>query len=94
MAWISAQVSLYPLRQSHLSPLIDEAVQLFKDRRLVVEPGSMSTTLAGEENDLFRAVAEVFHRGAETGELVMVLTVSNACPVCKPDDGKTGIETD
>ena len=45
---ISAQVSLYPLRQERLSPAIEEAWKILEEHELDVEKGSMSTIVSGE----------------------------------------------
>jgi uncharacterized protein YqgV (UPF0045/DUF77 family) len=78
---IAAQVSLYPLRQASLSPAIDEALQIFRGHGLDVEPGAMSTLIAGDDAAVFAALQEAFHCAAEQGQVVMVVTLSNACPV-------------
>jgi uncharacterized protein YqgV (UPF0045/DUF77 family) len=81
MFGVSAQVSLYPLRQDRLSPVIDEAIKIFKNRGIEVELGPMSTLLTGDDQMIFEALTEAFRKGAEMGEIVMVVTLSNACPV-------------
>jgi tRNA-Thr(GGU) m(6)t(6)A37 methyltransferase TsaA len=78
---IAVQVSLYPLRQVSLSPAIDAALQLFREYGLHVEPGAMSSLIAGDDAVVFAALQEAFRRAAEQGEVVMVATFSNACPV-------------
>jgi uncharacterized protein YqgV (UPF0045/DUF77 family) len=80
MSRISAQVSLYPLRRPSLGPAIDRALDLLRRRGLTVEPGRMSTLVSGPADALFPALQAVFERAAEDGDLVMVVTVSNACP--------------
>jgi tRNA-Thr(GGU) m(6)t(6)A37 methyltransferase TsaA len=77
---IAAQVSLYPLRQQTLSPAIDEALQVFRSHALDVEPSAMSTVIAGDDAAVFAALQEAFRRVAEQGQVVMVVTFSNACP--------------
>jgi uncharacterized protein YqgV (UPF0045/DUF77 family) len=78
---IAAQVSLYPLRQASLSPAIDQALQIFREHGLDVELGAMSTLIAGDDSTIFAALQETFRRIAEQGQVVMVVTFSNACPV-------------
>jgi tRNA-Thr(GGU) m(6)t(6)A37 methyltransferase TsaA len=78
---VSVQVSLYPLGQASLSPVIDEALRIFREQGLEVEPGAMSSLIAGEDTAIFVALQEVFRRAAEYGPVVMVATFSNACPV-------------
>lgn len=80
-AAVTAQVSLYPLRQPELSPAIDEAVRIFRQRGLDATPGPMSTLLSGNGAQVFKALNLAFDRAASLGQAVMVVTVSNACPV-------------
>ncbi len=89
MIGIAAQVSLYPLRQASLSPAIDEALQIFQEHGLSVEPGAMSTLITGDDAAVFAALQKAFRRVAEQGQVVMVVTFSNACPV----PGKTTRES-
>ena len=81
MIGISAQVSLYPLNQKELKTSIDKALRIFIESNLNVTPGPMSTTLSGDEEKIFSALKEVFHNAASDGQVVMVATFSNACPV-------------
>ena len=41
----------------------------------------MSTTVTGEASTVFRALEEAFVQAGVSGRVVMVVTVSNACPV-------------
>jgi uncharacterized protein YqgV (UPF0045/DUF77 family) len=81
MPGISAQVSLYPLRHKQLSPVIDEALEEFRRRDLEVQPGTMSTLVLGTEELVFSALREAFRKASRRGEVVMVVTLSNACPL-------------
>jgi uncharacterized protein YqgV (UPF0045/DUF77 family) len=85
---IAAQVSLYPLRQESLSPAIDEALRIFRGHGLSVEPGVMSTLITGDDAAIFAALQEAFRRVAEQGQVVMVVTLSNACPVTENTTGE------
>lgn len=78
---ISAQVSLYPLGQEPIGPPVEEAVALFRERGLLVEAGRMSTVLAGDDERVFDGVRDALRRASEAGEVVLVATFSNACPV-------------
>ena len=78
---ISAQVSLYPLRQQRLTPAIDEALRVFQEYGLDIAPGSMSTVITGDDAAVFAVLQEVFRRTAEQGHVVMTVTFSNACPM-------------
>jgi uncharacterized protein YqgV (UPF0045/DUF77 family) len=81
MSMLTAQVSLYPLRQSSIGPAIREAVHVLRQRGLKVRIGEMSTLVWGEEQAIFAALQEVFRRAAERGHTVMAVTLSNACPM-------------
>ena len=80
MSVVTAQVSLYPLRQVSIGPPIREAVRVFHEYGLETRIGVMSTLAWGEEQAVFAALQEAFHRAAERGGAVMVVTLSNACP--------------
>jgi len=83
MSVVSAQVSLYPLRQASIELPIREAVRVFRERGLETRMGAMSTLVWGEEQAVFAALQEAFHRAAERGDTVMAVTLSNACPLPK-----------
>lgn len=78
---VAAQVSLYPLRQPGLSSAIERALAVFREHELEVTPGSMSTVVSGDYDRMFDALKQAFQVAAEQGEIVMVVTLSNACPV-------------
>jgi uncharacterized protein YqgV (UPF0045/DUF77 family) len=80
---VAAQVSIYPLRQSHFGPAIGKALDIFRAKGLNVEMGAMSSVISGEDGPLFAALQEVYQGLADKGELVMIVTLSNACPVGK-----------
>jgi uncharacterized protein YqgV (UPF0045/DUF77 family) len=78
---VSAQISLYPLRQERLSPAISALQAALGAPGLQVTPGPMSTLVTGEASVLFDALKGAFDRAAATGHVVMTVTVSNACPI-------------
>lgn len=80
MGTITAQVSLYPLRQMSIGPPIREAVRVFRQHGLETRVGEMSTLVWGEEQAVFVALQEAFHQATACGDVVMVVTLSNACP--------------
>jgi len=80
---LAAQVSIYPLRQLSLSPVIEQALSVFRIYGLEVTPGPMSSIVSGEDETLFTALKETFGQIAKDVEIVMTLTLSNACPVNK-----------
>ena len=78
---ISAQVSIYPLRQNEIGPQIRETLRIFRNAGLNVRMGAMSTLIWGEEQAVFTALQQGFHRAAAEGDTVMAVTISNACPI-------------
>lgn len=86
-AAISAQVSLYPLRQVELTPAIEAALATFHLHGLEVLPGPMSTLLSGPTDLVFRALQEAFLAAAATGDVVMSVAFSNACPPATLEEG-------
>jgi len=78
---IAAQVSLYPLRVPSLTPFINQALDIFKKMGLETQPGSMSTIISGDSDTVWKALRDAFAATAIQGELVMAVTVSNACPI-------------
>jgi uncharacterized protein YqgV (UPF0045/DUF77 family) len=77
---VSAQISLYPLRQERLGPTI-EAFRLALERHgFEAQVGPMSTLVIGESDRIFRALQHGFEAAAEGRQVAMLVTVSNACP--------------
>jgi uncharacterized protein YqgV (UPF0045/DUF77 family) len=78
---ISVQLSVYPLRQPRVGPAISMALEAFRARGLDVRAGTMSTVIVGEPGAVFDGLKESFQSAASLGDLVMVLSISNCCPV-------------
>ena len=78
---ISAQISLYPLKQERLSPAIEEAWRIIEEYDIIIQKGLMSTVLIGDRKEVFDAVIEIFEELSKKGMLVLNVTFSNACPV-------------
>jgi quercetin dioxygenase-like cupin family protein len=83
---VTAQVSLYPLRQEHLGPAIEAAIDAWQAHGLKVMPGTMSTFITDEGGTLWVALRDGFAAACAHGETVMVVTVSNACPLPPRDN--------
>ena len=80
MSEVSAQVSVYPLRQESIGPVIREVVRVFRQHGLRTRMGEMSTLVWGEERSIFNALQEGFHLAAGHGDTVVAVTLSNTCP--------------
>jgi len=77
----SAQISVYPLRQEHLGPAIECVRSALVRHGLTPQVGAMSTTVTGDSGIMFAALAEGFAKAASSGQVVMAITISNACPI-------------
>jgi uncharacterized protein YqgV (UPF0045/DUF77 family) len=81
----SCQFSLYPLREVSLSPILDAALAELRDGGLHPVVGTMSTYVEGDEDSVFDGLKRAFRAAAARGDIVLVATVSNACPsACEP----------
>jgi tRNA-Thr(GGU) m(6)t(6)A37 methyltransferase TsaA len=85
---LTAQVSLYPLRDPELAPMIDQAIEIFRQHGLVVTPGPMSTLISGNAATVLEALKHAFEGVAEDGQVVIVATFSNARPA---DDQRNSV---
>jgi uncharacterized protein YqgV (UPF0045/DUF77 family) len=77
---VSAQISLYPLRQARLSPAFEVLRRALECEGLAAQVGPMSTLVTGEASRVFAALQVGFEQAAAGGSIVMVVIVSNACP--------------
>jgi uncharacterized protein YqgV (UPF0045/DUF77 family) len=77
----SAQISVYPLRQERLTPAVENVRGALISHGLAPRVGPMSTIVVGEDATIFAALGEAFAKAASSGEVVMTVTVSNACPI-------------
>lgn len=77
----SAQISVYPLRQDRLGPAIEAVRAALAAHGVAPEVGPVSTIVVGEDAVIFAALGEAFAKAAALGEVVMAVTVSNACPI-------------
>lgn len=80
---VSAQISLYPLRQERLGPAIETLRQALEREGLEPQVGAMSTLVSGEASRIFAALRAGFEQAAALGPVAMNVTVSNACPVAE-----------
>ena len=81
MSQVTAQVSLYPLRREHLGPAITAAIGRLREAGLETWEGPMSTVVAGDLETVCAALGGAFAAATEDGEAVLVVTLSNGCPL-------------
>jgi len=77
---VGLQFSVYPLRQEHLHPAIEAAVQAAAKQGVEVTVGRLSTFAPGEEDSVFAAVRAAFDAARTLGPTVMVVTLSSGLP--------------
>jgi len=77
---VKAEVSIYPLRQSDLTRLIQQFVEGLKNNKLQVRVGPMSSLIEGDSQVVFQSLREEFERLAKEYEVVLTAKISNACP--------------
>lgn len=77
---LSAQISAYPLRQARLEPAIEAVRAVLIKHGLSPHVGPMSTVVIGDDVVIFVALAEAYAAAASLGDVVITITVSNACP--------------
>ena len=90
---IQAELSLYPLRESHLGSHIDAFLKAFRCEGLTVSMGTMSTVISGEREIVFQAVADGFARVSDRCDVVLHVKYSNACPTGSGASCMTASET-
>jgi len=83
IGWVSEpeSVTLYPLRQKSIGPVIREAARALRQHGLETRMCEMSTLVWGEERAVFAVLEGAFHRAVGHGDTVMAVTLSNACPL-------------
>jgi len=84
MARMAAQISVYPLRRTNIAAAVRAVLAAFAAHPVAVTPGAMSSIVAGDEEAVFAALADGYRTATQSGDAVMVLTLSNACPVPAP----------
>ena len=77
---VGLQLSLYPLRQAHLRPAIEAAVEAAASEGMAVTVGKLSSFAAGGEDSVFAAVRAAFTAARSFGPTVMVVTLSSGLP--------------
>lgn len=74
---IQAEVSLYAMGEVDLVPAVYEFVRRLERDGLDVEPGPMSTLVAGESGLVFEAVREAYEDAARGGRRALVIKIMN-----------------
>ena len=87
---VHLQLSVYPLRQPHLRPAIEAALQAAAGEGVDITVGRLSTLVRGDEPAVFAALRAAFRAAGASGSTVMVATLANGAP---SDETVAGIQS-
>jgi len=80
---ISCQVALYPLATNNFDEVIIEALESIKplmELGLIIEVGTMSTIVRGDNELVFQAIKKLFDEASKGGQQIVLNTqFSNEC---------------
>ncbi len=76
---VGAQVSIYPLREKTITETLNIFWEELNKRGAQYEVNSFATIIWMEEDELFKFLSEVYKKISKKS-IVMVVTISNACP--------------
>ena len=72
---IQAEISLYPLRQDHISEPIKQFIESIKDEELTINTGAMSSVITGNSDTVFKNLQKAFEHVAEKYQIVLTLKI-------------------
>ncbi len=75
---LCAEVSIYPQKTNNASQIIDNAIGKLTQQNIEVKVGSLSTHIDGNDNQVWTGIKALFDEAQNSGEVSMVLTISNA----------------
>lgn len=77
---ITAEVSVYPLKTSDATCVINESIgALNNNSNITCSVNSMNTRITGSKDEIFKSLNDMFSKAEETGgEISMVVTMTNA----------------
>lgn len=74
----AAEVSLYPLKISDASSVINRSINSLNKLDLKYHVGSISTQLHGNSEEVWSGLRSLFEQAQANGEVSMVVTLTNA----------------
>ncbi|HEO72486.1 MAG TPA: hypothetical protein ENN80_14600 [Candidatus Hydrogenedentes bacterium] len=75
---VQAEVSIYPLREQHLSRFVARFHHIMDSYGLAVNTRAMSMEIAGDSGKLFRGLCDAFEQFTKEYDITLVCKVSNA----------------
>lgn len=76
---VRCQFALYPLRVEEVDEEVKVALDVVRAQGMEVVVGRMSSEIRGGSEQVFAALQAAFDHAADTREVVMTVTLSNAC---------------
>lgn len=80
---ITVEISYYPLDKEFEPPVLDFIKSLQESSKVRVEPGHMSTLIAGDYIDVMKLLTESIRPFMEKMPSVFALRITNACRTCR-----------
>lgn len=78
---ITVDISFYPLRDIYDKPVYDFIDAIAADKRVVTEPGTMSTLITGEYEVVMSLLNEKMRSFMEKYPSVFTIKISNSCEI-------------
>lgn len=75
---ICAEVSIYPLKTTNASAIVNQSIDSLQGQGIDYTVGSISTHLHGTEEQVWGSLKEMFRKARQDGEVSMVVTITNA----------------
>ncbi len=76
---VEAEISLYPLGESHLSHPIQAFLKVLEAHGCEAELGQMSTIVKGESKQVVEALRVGYEQACERGGALLIVKASNVC---------------
>ena len=83
MMEVTVEISFYPLVDNYNEPVREFIEEIAKNKKIVVEPGTMSTLLTGQYDDILKLLDQKIKYFMEKYPSVFTIKISNSCKSCK-----------
>jgi uncharacterized protein YqgV (UPF0045/DUF77 family) len=80
---ITVEISFYPLSDNFNEPVREFIEAIANNKKIVVEPGTMSTLLTGQYDDIMKLLDQKLKYFMEKYSSVFTIKISNSCKSCK-----------
>ena len=80
---VTVEISFYPLVDNYNEPVREFIEAIANNKKIVVEPGTMSTLLTGQYDDIMKLLDQKLKYFMEKYSSVFTIKISNSCKSCK-----------